>query len=254
MQTFFVVDSVNGLDEKINLILNNVGDNIKFFVKAKFYTTISQKTFVINNLAGIYKENEKAKIDEYLKSDKCNNIDNTILYYSSVDIDANVLQTIREKVSYNYDSIYVDIKRNVFQKIGKWIYEKFVYFMLRVKDACASPKLQFMSKKFMEYLQSTSFSNHILQVQHNSKIDVTNKNSTSTLMPKANFNKYIVYDFIVLIAILLAYVLLEAFFKLPFFAYFAVILGVIMTIVIAIIIVCFSKFNSRCKYRPNKNK
>ena len=245
MQTFFVIDSTKDLDKKVDMIINNVGDDIKFFVKANLYTQITHNSFVIKNIVGAYKNNEKRKIDEYLHSEKCV-IDATMLYYSSVDIDSNLLAKLREKAMAGYDSVFVKPKQNFFQKIGDWIYKTFAMFLYGVSDATCSPKLQIMSKAFMEHLQDTTFCNHILEVKYKAVVEVE---KNKTINPKVKFNKYYLYDLIVFFALLLGYILLEAFFNLRFFVYFAIVLGAILTIVVALMIACFSKFNARSKYK-----
>lgn len=245
MQTFFVIDSIKDLDKKVNLIINNIGDDIKFFVKASLYTKITHNAFVLKNIVGAYKNNEKRKIDEYLQSSNCV-LDSTILYYSSVDIDTALLVKLREKSKAGYDSVFVKSKQNIFQKFGDWIYKTFAMFMYRVSDANCSPKLQAMSKAFMEYLQATTFCNHILEVKYKIVLEV---GKNTSLTPKVKFNKYYLYDLIGFFALILGYILLEAFFNLRFFVYFAIVLGTILAIIVALMIACFSKFNARSKYK-----
>ena len=58
MQTFFIIDDTKDLDKKINMIINNIGDDIKFFVKANLYTQISGNATVMHKIAGVFKNNE----------------------------------------------------------------------------------------------------------------------------------------------------------------------------------------------------
>ncbi len=245
MQTYFVIDDTKDLDKKINMVINNIGSDIKFFVKANLYTQVASNGMVVKNIAGVYKNNEKSKIDEYLHSEKCT-IDTTLLYYSSVKIDEQLLIRLREKTMAGYDTVFVKQKQNIFQKLGSWIYQKFAMFLYRILDANCSPKLQTMSKQFMEHLQATTFCNHIIDVKYKTVVEVE---QNINLMPKVKFSKFYLYDIIALLAILVSYVLLEVFLDLPFFVYFAVVLGIILTIVVALMIACFSKFNSRSKYK-----
>lgn len=250
MQTFFVIDALTDVDKKINMILNNVGGDIKFFVKADLYTKIIGNNFIAQNLAGVYKSNEKLKIDKYLQTDKCN-LDDTLLYYSSVEVNEEVLRLIREKSSYGYDSVFVSPKRNWWEKFTNWVYKKTATFMYRTTDLCCSSKIQYIGKRFLEYLKETTFSNHIFDVQHKYIVEVTDKSERKSLHTHIKFSKYYLYDIVALLLILLGYVLLETFFDLPFFVYFAVVLSVILAIIIAIMISCFSKFNSRIRFSRN---
>ena len=245
MQTFFIIDDTKDLDKKINMIINNIGDDIKFFVKANLYTQISGNATVMHKTAGVFKNNEKSKIDEYLHNEKCT-LDTTLLYYSSVNIDDKLLMNMRNKAMTDYDTVFVKPKRNIFQRFCSWIYQKFTLFLYRVQDVDCSTKLQIMSKRFVEYLQQTTFCNHILDVKY--KVIIEAEKNTN-LTPKTKFSKFYLYDIIAFLVILMSYVLLEVFLDLRFFVYFAIVLGVVLTIIVALMIACFYKFNTRSKYK-----
>lgn len=256
MQTFFVIDSVDNLQQKIDLISNNIGDDIKFFVKTSLFTKINNNSFVINNLLGIYEKNEKEKIDEYIKSEKFN-LDSIFLYYASVSVSVDTLKTIHSKMSFGYDSIFVEPKRNVFEKFTTWCYDKISQLVFRVKDACCSTKVQYLSKNFVEHLKQTSFNNHILDVPFSYKVSEQDKSNCKSLQDKIKFSKFLIYDLIALFSIIAFYIVLETFFKLRFYVYFAVVIGIIMTFVIGSMIIVNSKFNVRYKLKKrnidNKN-
>lgn len=248
MQTFFIVDSIKDLDKKIDNIISNIGDNIKFFVKAKFYTRVAQNSFLLKNIAGVYNNKPNYKIDEYLKSDKCAEVDATLLYYASVDVGEDVLKRMREKMTYNYDSVFVNSKQNWWNKLTGWFYKKITKLMYRVSDVNCSTKIQLISKRFMQYLQETTFCNHPFEVSKMCVINVAGKEQVSTLKSKIRFNKYNLYNLLALLIIWVAFVICEAHFDLPFFVYFAVVLSTILAIVVALMLWCFSKFNSRSQF------
>ncbi len=254
MQTFFVIDDTKNLNKKIDWIINNIGDDIRFFVKTNLYTHTASNQMVMNNLAGVYKDNEILKIDEYIHSDKYPSCDNVFLYYSSVELDEKLLTEIREKAVCGYDSVFVRPKRNWWSRFTDWMYQKMAKFMFNVEDSCCSPKIQYMSKEFVEHLKETTFCNHIFAVRKKAIIEVADKEQKSTLNPKITFNKYYLYDILALILILAGYVVLETFLKLPFFVYFALVLSVILAVVIALMIGCFSKFNARSKYTRKRSE
>lgn len=254
MQTFFVIDDTKNLNQKINLIINNIGDDIRFFVKTNLYTQISSNQTIMKNLAGVYKDNEIMKIDEYIHSDKYPSCESVFLCYSSVEFDEKLLISIREKADCGYDSVFVRPKRNWWGKFSDWVYKKFAKFMFGVEDSCYSPKIQYMSKDFVEYLKETTFCNHIFDVRKKYVVDVIDKTQKSSLNAKTTFNKYYLYDILALVFIMVGYVVLETFLKLPFFVYFAVVLSVILAIIIALMIGCFSKFNARSKYTKKRGE
>lgn len=254
MQTFFVIDDTKNLDKKIDLIINNIGSDIHFFVKAKLYTKIANNQMITKNLAGVYKNNEIMKIDEYIKSDKYPSCESLFLCYSSVEFGDKLLATIREKASYGYDSVFVRQKRSWWGRFSSWIYMKLAKFMYNVDDACCSPKIQYMSKEFVEHLKETTFCNHIFDVKKKVVVDVADKQQKLSLDVKTTFNKYYLYDILALVLILVGYVVLETFLKLPFFVYFAVFLSVILAVIVALIVGCYSKFNARSKYTRKNNE
>lgn len=246
MQVFFVIDSLAELDFKINLIQNFFSNDIKFFINSKFYGKIYNNQYIMSNTVKIFEGNEKAKIDDYLKSDKCN-IDDTFLYYSSVKLSKDILQDVTKKKMYNYDAIYFKKKENAFSRFLKTIYQKIVNILFRVEDAFCSTKIQYISANFMENLKKNKFNNHIFKAKNSSEIELENANQAKTLSNKITFNMKSLYILIGLFASILLFVVLDVYFKLMFWVYFLFFMIVLLSIILFILMLFDNIFRSRYK-------
>ena len=251
MQIFFVIDKLKDIDEKINLFQTYLNGEFKFFVDISLYPKIASSPFIIKNLAGVYEFTPSKKIDEYIKSEKYLPCE-TMVYYSSMSINVSLLKQIREKISYQYNTIFVKQKFNFLQRIFNSIYDKIVKFIFGDKDKLATIKLQFLSKKLMEELIETKFNNRIFEVEHLSEIECTDKTINKSMKVKFQLKKYNFYNYIFLALLIVSYLVCEIIFKLKFWAYIIFIFFMIMSILLVFLLITNNIFELRYENpKPN---
>lgn len=244
MEIFFVIDSIENIEHKISL-LEGISDNIKFFVDAKLVPKLLNNKYIVTRVVSIYNKNVNVTIDKYIKSERYN-LQNTLLYYASADIDLNIVEDIRERLKAKPDVIYVKKKLNAWKRFKLWFYQKFTKFIFGVPDEYASIKLQYFSAEVMSVLMESGFKNHIFTFPEAHTITIDEKKS-QTYYTKPNFNKNLLYNPIVMCVILMAYVVVEKFFKLKFWMYLFVILSLITVIACWCVMAIKNKFDTRYK-------
>jgi len=246
MQVFFVVDSIDDLDNKIDLIENSFGGNIKFFIKTDLYTSICSNKKIIEKLAGVFDVNPTKKIDEFIKS-VTYEADDTVVCYSSAKISEEMVKVVLKKIKYGYDSIYFKKYRNKFLSFFEKVYQKICGFMFGICDSLCYSKFQFLSNKFMAYLKETRFNNHILKPENFAKIELEEKDIIETMQEKVKFKSYNLINIIFLLTVLCCYVLCEVFFDLKFYMYLGFVLLIVMSVVLAIMLAVHNIFEFRYK-------
>ncbi len=244
MEVLFVLDSVENVERKIALF-DEIGANIKFFVSFKNVAKIMSNKYIVSRIVAIYKNNVNVTIDKYIKSSNYKP-QNTILYHSSAELTHDLINNIREKLTLKPDTIYIKKKFGVWSKIKLWFYHKIIKLIFGVNDEYASVKLQYCSAELMQALVETSFKNHIFNIPTAISIEL-DKTKAKTYYNKPKFDKNCLYNPIVMCAMLICYVLLEKFFKLPFWFYLFVIAIVLATIINLIIMIVKNNFDKRYK-------
>lgn len=245
MQIFFVIDSVKNLDDNIKMLSNVFDASFKFFVPTKLYTSINQNKFVLENLAGVFDGNAKVKIDEYIKSNKFE-LSDVLLYYSSVSMSAEKIYEVQNKIKYNYDSIYLENPKSKVKKFFEKVYNKLISWFFKAQDACASTKVQYMSRAFMSELISTKFNNHIFKATNSVAVQFEEENKT--IGTKFSLQKTNLYNAIVFFMTIVLFVICIVFVKMMFWVYFLFIMLLLLEIALAIMFVAnnifYVRFNS----------
>ena len=244
MEILFVVDTVKDIDRKIS-ILEEVSYQIKFFVKSDCVSDILKSKSIVKRVVAIYKNNVNVTIDKYIKMDKYEP-QPTLLYYASAEITPDVINNIREQLKLNPDVVYVKKKLNLWQKLKRWVYQKFIKTIFGINDEFASIKLQYFSADLMSACVETSFKNHIFSVPNALNIEL-DKEEGKTYYNKPKFNKNYLYNPIVMCLILICYVAMETLFKLPFWAYLLFIVLILATIINWLVMVVKNTFDTRYK-------
>ena len=244
MEIFFVIDSLDNIQHKISLI-ENLGDNIKFFVDAKLVPKILGNKYIVTRVVSIYNKNVNVTIDKYIKSQKYN-LQDTLLYYASAELDLKIVEDIRERLKAKPEVIYVKKKLNAWKRFKLWFYQKFTNFIFGVPDEYASTKLQYFSTDVMRVLIEKGFKTHIFTMPEAHTITLDDKKAES-YYTKPKFNKNLLYNPIVMCIILMGYVVLEKFFKLQFWMYLFVILSIVTVIACWTVMAIKTKFDTRYK-------
>lgn len=242
MEILFVVDEVKDIERKISLF-ENIGAKISFFVNSNCVKDIIERKEIVEKIVAIYKNNVNVTIDKYIRTDNYQ-AQPTILYYSSAELTPDIIESIRERLKINPDTIYVKKKFNFWQKFKLWFYQKLIKGIFGLNDEFASIKLQYFSKDLMEACVTTSFKNHIFTIINATTIEL-DKSIEKTYYTKPKFNKYSLLNPIVICFILICYVVAEKFFKLPFWTYLLFIALILSTIMSWIAMAVKSRFDTR---------
>lgn len=244
MQIFFVIDELNNLGEKIDTVRRVFGDNFKFFIDTKVYAKVCSNSFILNNLAGVYENNEVTRIDEYVKSDKFA-LDEIMLIYASASVTFDTLMTIKKKIAYGYDTIFVRNKRNSITNFFKKVYTKMVEYMFGETDSLAGTKVQYMSAIYVGALKNTTFANHIYSVKNEAFVDLSA--GEKNVAPKFKLFNYNIYNLIAFFSFIAIYCVLIANFKLRFFVHLLFVMLIILPVALAVFLICLNIFQIRYK-------
>lgn len=246
MQVFFVVDSLDNLDEKIVMIENCFNTDIRFFVKTDLYTQICTNASLLERLAGVYESNEVKKIDEYIKSNRYE-ADNVVLFYSSAKVTQEMIKEVIKKIKYGYDTISFTKSRNKIANFFLSLYVKIGKFIFGCEDSLCYHKFMFMSKKVVEYLIATKFNNHIVKFENSVQIELIDKGVIKTMKEKTNVASYNIWNVIFLLSLIIFYVVAEVFFDLRFYMYFGFVVFIIMSILLGVMLAIHNIFEIRYK-------
>lgn len=244
MEILFVIDSLNNLDNKINL-LKAFDADIKFFVDAKLAPQLVKNKYIINHIIAIYNRNVNITIDKYIKQSTYTPTA-TLLYYASANLDTKLINNIRENLKLKPDVIYVKKRLSLWDKFKLWFYDKLIRLIFGVKDEYASTKIQYFSDEMMGEFSKSSFKNHIFSFRNAQTIELE-KSESESYYARPGFNKNYLYNPIALCLILICYVVLERFFKLPFVVYFFVIALIISVLFVTVVMIINNTFNKRYK-------
>lgn len=242
MRVFIVIDSINDIKNKIEKIKLHYGNKILFIVKAdlveifKTYNYTPNAVYV-NNCANIIHE-MMSKLD----------IENSIIYYSSLNLTNNLLKTFNSKIGTGAKVVNVMPKYNFFEKIWHSLYNIYVKILFKNKDALSSAKLQFLPKDFVYELIKTHVSNRLFELNNNLVITINyadDKQVNKTLKPKIKFNKNFIIPLIVFLAITFLFILTAMLTELKYFIILIYISLYLLNIIISIILCCKKYFDNR---------
>ena len=228
MEILFVVDNIDGLDRKIALLEPLSGD-VKFFVRSDLVPKLVRKKKIVKQIVAMFSQNVNVTIDKYLRSEKYN-VTDALLYYSSVDLTSEMVSSIRDRLALKPSTICVKKKLNWWGRAKLWCYNKLVKLLFGYTDAYASTKLQYFSADAMDLFKEVGFKNHIFELPGAIDIELE-KGKEKSFYTKPKFNKNYLFNPMAICFLLICYVVLEKFFKLPFWTYFLMIL-LLITIII----------------------
>lgn len=242
MQLFFVIDSVENLDDKLERAKNIFDCKPSFFIKTSLYTKVSTNLEIMQSLLGVYDKNVNAKINEYIHGSKYN-LDDCLVLYASADLTNEFLLELKNKITYGYDAIFIKEKETFFSKLKDKLYTSIIKLMFNVEDKKCSVKAQYLKRTSMEKLLDARFNDRILMDGNTTTMYTPGKNKTLSEKPK--FEKKTILALIVGCVIILMYVVLEVFLKLPFFVIFTFILLTFLSVIVSIMLFVNNIFKSR---------
>ena len=241
MKIVFVVDSVNNLISKVNLMKSKFGNDILFVVKGHFLNIF--ETFGLKANA-VYNKNLTVIMHMLLsKSD----IEPVIIYYSSMDIDEELLTKFATAIGTQNNVVNIEPKYNAFEKMCNYSYNIYVKAMFKVKDSMSTPKLQFLPAPFVQELLESHLGNKLFEVMPDrvKTLHFDDKKKNDSMKIKTGFNKLSLIPIIIALALTMILIVTLAFFEINFIAVLIFVCLYILDIIMAIIYQCKIYFDSR---------
>ncbi len=245
MEILFVVDSEVDLDKKIALLEQTFDAKFKFFVDSKLAIKVMSNKFVMSNLVSIYSGDINTSIEKYVKSNTYTPT-NTLIYYSSANIDKPLLENMLYNIRRQPNIVYVKKKLSWWDKVKLWFYSIVLKLLFGVNDEYASLKLQYISSDLMKGVVNTKFSNRIFSVDNARRIELSSDKIKSHYYT-LGLKKYHFWNACAVCLILITYVILEAFFKLKFWMYLLIVILILSVIINEIIMMAKEAFDNRFK-------
>lgn len=245
MEILFIVDSLVDLDKKITLFEQSVDAKFKFFVDSKLATQVMHNKFIMSNLVSIYSESINNSVDKYVKSESYKP-DDTLIYYSSADIDKFLLDKMLYNIRKQPNIVYVKKTLTWWDKIKLWFYSTVLKLLFGANDEYASLKLQYINRNLMENVVKTKFANRIFSVENAQVIELSHDKVKSHYF-RLSLKSYHFWNAFALCLILIAYVMVEAFFNLAFWMYLLIAILILSVIIDEIILLVKEAFDNRLK-------
>lgn len=246
MKLIYVVDNVSDIKNKINLMQTRFGNNICFIVKSPFVSLF--KSFGYNPSAIYTKNLAKVMHATLLKS----NTDSILIYYSSLQIDNQLLNTFLGKIGDGSRFVNLVPNYNFFEQISNGTYNLYVKSMFKNKDGLASPKLQYIPKQYVEDLLASHLANRLFEIDPryvvNVYIENNQKELNKTAKTRTKFGKIDIIPIIVALLITITMIVSLAFVKVGYVFWLVIVFAYLLDIVIAIIFSCKTKFDQRFLY------
>ncbi|MBE7077061.1 MAG: hypothetical protein E7374_04175 [Clostridiales bacterium] len=241
MKIVCVVDSINNIRNKVNMLKNRFGDDIIFIVKAQLADLFS--TFGYNTSA-IYNTNLTKIIHFTLQR---TSIEDTVIFYTSVEITEELLDKFVTKIGNRNKLVNVVPTYNTMDKMWNGLYNIYIKGMFKVKDGLASPKLQFLPKAMVEELLSSHFGNRMFEIDPRlvSTLEVEDKKANKSLKIKPKFNRFHLLTIIVALMITALLLTAIAFNGTKFFVIALFVMLYLLDIIITFILQCKQHFDNR---------
>ena len=209
MKVVYVIDSVTGIQSKIDLLRNRFGNEILFVVKSNLIKIFETYGYKAN---AVYGKNLPKVIHSMLSKDEA---DDVVYCKSSLNIDNNILNRFLNAIKNKTRVVNVMPKYNIFESMSNAAYNVYVKSLFKTKDSMASPKLQFLPKAFVEELLTSHFGNKLFEVNEKLCVNITfdDKKINDNLKAKASLNRNMLIPLIAALVITALFILSVAIFK-----------------------------------------
>lgn len=241
MKVVCVVDSISDLNKKVLTIKNHFGNDILFIVKAPLVPIF--QTFGYN-ISAVYDKNLAKIIHLTLLR---TNVDDLIVYYTSLKIDLNLLSSFIKKIGNKEKIVELMPKYNAFERFCLKSYNIYVKAMFKNIDSLASPKLQFLPSTYVSNLLESHFGNKLFEMPKNlvRVCQTEEKEINKTAKIKAKFGKSDLIFLIIAMCLTLAFIVTLGFVKLNYILILLFIMSYLIDIFIYILLKCKSYFDDR---------
>lgn len=244
MKVLCIVDSINEIKNKINLLKTKFGDNISYIVRADFVDIFKTYGYLPN---AIYYKNLSVIVQEYLGQEFKNSTDDVVVCYASLTINDSLLNKFISHIGNKTKLVNLVPQYNTFENMCNKAYNIYVKSLFGNKDSLASTKLQFIPKDLVESFISSHFGNRLFdfgnEITTNFSVENREVNSSSKTKTKSAINWIIA----AIIALLLTAGLLIsiAYFKVKFVSILVFVFLYLLDIVLTLIFLCKAKFDKR---------
>lgn len=244
MKIVFVVDSITELNNKINLFKNRFGDNISFVVRADLVELFKTYGFTPN---AIYYNNLTKIIETFLINEFQNDVEDVIIYYSSLKINDILLTKFISSIGNKTKFVNLTPKYNMFERMCNSAYNVYVKSMFKLEDSLSSPKLQFIPSDFMFDLLSSHLGNRLFKYEETfvKEIHVEDEEITKSMKVKINPLKNWLLCAIIALVITIGLIATIAYFKVNFILIFVFSILYILDFILTLMFLCKAKFDKR---------
>ena len=228
MKVIFVVDSLTDIKNRLELFAG-FGDNVLYVVRSPFEEIV--KTYGVTPNA-IY-NNNLAKVIHMLLARA--DIEATLIYYSSLNINADFLTEFLLKIGEGEKVVQVVPNYNAGERAFNMMYNTYVKTIFKLKDSLVSPKLQFLPMGFVSELMNTHIANRLFEVNPKriTTIATEDKEINKSLKVKPKFNKFYLIPIIVALALTAFLITCLAFFRPTFMLIITFVALYVLDIVLA---------------------
>ena len=240
MKVVYVVDSINEITRKIDLLKSRFGDNIVYVVKGNLESIFRTYGYQPN---AVYSKNLPKVLTMLLLPAK---LDDIIICYSSLNLTDNLLNKFIAKIGDKTKIVNVMPRYNAFENMGNAAYNVYVKSLFKIKDSMTSPKLQFLPAEFVIELLTSHMSNRLFEANPEYvKFLYIDKETSDQFKVKTKFNKLQLLPIIAALVITAALITILAFVRPHFIVILGFVFLYILDILLAIIQQCKIYFDQR---------
>ena len=241
MKVVYVVDSINEITRKIDMLKSRFGDNIVYVVKGSLESLFRTYGYQPN---AVYSKNLPKVLTMLLLPSK---LDDVIICYSSLNLTDNLLNKFIIKIGNRTKIVNVMPKYNTFERMGNSAYNLYVKSLFKINDSMSSPKLQYLPAEFLVELLTSHISNRLFEVnpEYVQTMYIEDKESSEQFKVKPKFNKFQLLPIIAALIISAALIITLTFAKINFVIILGFIVLYTLNILLAIIQQCKLYFDQR---------
>lgn len=241
MKIIYVVDSISNLKQKISLFESQIPSEMLFVVRADLVPIFETYGYKAN---AIYYKN-LTEVIHYLLLD-CN-VDNILIYYSSLNIDRALLNKFCVSIGDKSKVVTLMPNYNLLESAANSIYNIYVKSMFHLKDSLVSAKLQFIPADYSVELMKTHLGNRLFETSAEHTKTVYTDNATTNKTMKSTFKplRSCLLSIIITLIITAGMLATIAYLTTNFVAISIFVVMYILNILLTIIFLCKQRFDYR---------
>ena len=241
MKVIYVVDSINEITRKIDLLKSRFGDNIVYVVKGSLETIFRTYGYQPN---AVYSKNLPKVLTMLLLPAK---LDDLVICYSSLNITDALLNKFISKIGNKTKIVNVMPHYNTIERMNNFAYNVYVKSLFKINDSMSSSKLQFLPAEFALELLSSHISNRLFELnpEYIKIMYIEDKETSQQLKTTTKCNRFQLIPIIVALLITAGLIISIAFKKTHFIIIFGFVFMYILDILLAMIQHFKRKFDDR---------